>query len=92
MAVKPTETAWLYQPFESGLRAAVPAGTVGSVLSIRIVTLRLTVWSPAVAEHVCVVVPSLVTRWPGSQPVVDVMSAGFVIDHWIVTSLRNQPF
>jgi hypothetical protein len=50
------------------------------------------VWSLAVAEHVCVVAPSVVTSWPGSHPVVDVMSPGCVIDHWMVTLLRYQPF
>ncbi len=41
--LKPTESEWLYQPFESGARAGV-AVTVGAVLSILIVI--VTVVSP----------------------------------------------
>jgi hypothetical protein len=88
---KDTPTGWLYQPLESGGRAAVPMRLLGSVLSIRIVTDVLTVWSPAVALHVWLVGPSVVTSCPGSQPVVDVMSCDCVSAHCMVTLLRNQP-
>ena len=37
-----TATAWLYQPFASAARAAVPTGMVGSVLSIFTVATLLT--------------------------------------------------
>ena len=74
--VKDTPTGCLYQPFESGGLAAVPVRLIGSVLSIRTLTLRFTVWSPAVAEHVRVLSPSLVTCVPGSHPDEAVMSPG----------------
>jgi hypothetical protein len=87
-----TESAWLYQPFESAGRDGA-AVTVGAVVSTLIVLLTVVVPPSLDAEHVNVapVVSDVIVV--ASQPLVDrITDSGSTTVQFSVTLVVYQPF
>jgi hypothetical protein len=87
-----TESAWLYQPFESAGRDGA-AVTVGAVLSALIVLVTVDVPPSLVAEHVKVAPVVSDAIVVASQPLVDrITDSGSTTVQFRVTLVVYQPF